>query len=199
MPNLKSLKKKLRERIHVMLRAEAAQECPRASEAVRDLFLAHFTSLPAGAVVSGTMPIKGEVNPHPLMRALEEKGLRLCLPVTGAHATPLVFRAYRFGDALEKGVWNIETPFASQPELEPDVLLCPLLAFDRTGGRLGYGGGYYDATLHKLRAKKAIMAIGLGFAAQEVEEVPVGPLDQRLDAIVTEKEVIIPVSRSGQL
>lgn len=195
MPDLKSLKKKLREKVHVALRTQEAKADPAAPLQVRDLFLAHFKDMAPNAIIAGTMPIKGEMDPRPLMQALSEKGFHLCLPITGVRATPLIFRAYKMGDRLEKGVWDIPAPTTDQPLCEPDILLCPLLAFDRAGGRLGYGGGYYDATLHQLRVKKTIVAIGLGYAAQEVEEVPTGGLDQKLDAIVTEKEIIIP---SGQ-
>jgi 5-formyltetrahydrofolate cyclo-ligase len=126
------------------------------------------------------------------MQALADQGMRLCLPVIGKPGEALTFRAYRFGDTLIPGQWGIGTPDARKEEVTPDLLLCPLLAFDRGGKRLGYGGGYYDITLKQLREKKSIQAIGLAYAIQEVEEVPAGPFDQKLDAVITEREVILP-------
>ncbi len=99
-------------------------------------------------------------------------------------------RAYAFGDALVKGVWGIRVPPPDAPEVAPDLLLVPLLAFDRNGNRLGYGAGYYDMTIAALRAQKPVVAVGIAFAAQEVAEVPTTPRDVRLDLVLTEREVI---------
>jgi 5-formyltetrahydrofolate cyclo-ligase len=88
------------------------------------------------------------------------------------------------------GVWNIPVPPETSPELLPDVLLVPMLAFDRNGYRLGYGGGFYDRTLVKLRAIKPVVAIGVAYSAQEVPEVPRAPFDQPLDWIMTERETL---------
>ena len=101
-----------------------------------------------------------------------------------------VMRRYAFGDALVKGVWNIRVPPPEAPEVEPDVLLAPLLAFDRNGNRLGYGAGYYDMTIAALRAKKRVVAVGIAFAAQEFDVVPTTPRDVRLDLVLTERETI---------
>ncbi len=196
MPDLKALKKKFREHIHVALRTQAGMGTPDAAEKIRDHFFGHFPKLDTALVVAGTSSIKNEMNPMLLMQALEKKGHQLCLPITHERATPLEFRAYKTGDTLVPHVWNIGVPAESQPVCVPDMVLCPLLAFDRTGARLGYGGGYYDATLQSLRAQKTIIAVGLGYAVQEVEAVPVGAFDQRLDLIITEKEVIVP-NRQG--
>ncbi len=175
-----------------MLRNEQARQNPEAPEKVRDLFMEHFSALDPKQIISGTMPIKEELDPWPLLTALAKKGHPLCLPIHREKGTPLVFRAHAIGDALDTGQWGIKMPPPSQPEVTPDILLMPLLAFDQNGGRLGYGGGYYDATLRILRQQKKVMAIGIGFAAQEVEEVPMGAFDQRLDAVITEKKVIVP-------
>jgi 5-formyltetrahydrofolate cyclo-ligase len=120
----------------------------------------------------------------------------LCLPITFAKATPLLFRAYKIGDKLVPNVWSIGVPEDSQAVMEPDLLLCPMLAFDRSGRRLGYGGGYYDVTLKALREKKKIVAVGLAFAVQEVEAVPTGHYDQKMDVIITENEVILAGGQS---
>jgi 5-formyltetrahydrofolate cyclo-ligase len=99
-------------------------------------------------------------------------------------------RAYTFGDALEPGVWGIREPPQLAPELSPDVLLVPLLCFDRSGHRIGYGAGYYDMTITALRDKKPTIAVGLAFAVQEIEHVPKTPRDARLDLVLTERESI---------
>ena len=142
------------------------------------------------AIVSGFMPLNSEISPLPLMRKLAEAGAGLALPVVVGRGLPLSMRAYAFGDALLKGVWGIRVPPPEAPEVAPDVLLVPLLAFDRNGNRLGYGAGYYDMTIAALRARKRVVAIGVAFAAQEVDEVPTTPRDARLDLVLTEREVI---------
>jgi 5-formyltetrahydrofolate cyclo-ligase len=142
------------------------------------------------AVVSGFMPLKSEINPLPLMRKLQDAGAALALPVVAGKGQPLVMRAWRFGAPLASGVWGIREPMPDAPAVDPDILLVPLLAFDRRGHRLGYGAGYYDRTLAALRAKKPVVAIGLGYAAQEVDRVPVTPRDERLDLVLTERETI---------
>jgi 5-formyltetrahydrofolate cyclo-ligase len=148
-------------------------------------------ALAPGAIVSGFMPLNSEINPLPLMRKLSDAGARLALPVVVGRGVPLLMRAYAFGDALVKGVWGIRVPPPEAPAVEPDVLLVPLLAFDRNGYRLGYGAGYYDMTITALRAKKRVVAVGIAFAAQEVEVVPTTSRDARLDLVLTEREVII--------
>lgn len=192
MPELKALKRKLREKIHVTLRTHAESNNPAAANEIRDAFFRHFKDLKAGLIISGTAPIKHELDPRPLMQALEQKGHTLCLPITVAYGQPLIFRAYRTGDFLKPGVWGIGMPSEDKPVVSPQLLLCPLLAFDRAGRRLGYGGGFYDATLKALRQQGKIMAVGLGFSVQEVEQVPSDADDQKLDLVITEKEIILP-------
>ncbi|HEY7666405.1 MAG TPA: 5-formyltetrahydrofolate cyclo-ligase [Xanthobacteraceae bacterium] len=142
------------------------------------------------AIVSGFMPLKSEINPVPLMRALADAGARLALPAIAGRGKPLVMRAFAFGDALAPGVWGIREPKSEAPELFPDVVLVPLLAFARSGHRIGYGAGYYDMTLTALRARKTVLAVGIAFAAQEITSVPATPRDARLDLVLTEREVI---------
>ena len=141
-------------------------------------------------VVSGFSPMRTEINPLPLMRKLATAGAKLALPVVVGRGKPLLMRAWNFGDPLVRGVWGIRQPTAEAPEVAPDILLVPLTAFDRHGHRIGYGAGYYDITIAKLRALKSIVAIGLAFAVQEVSEVPTTPRDARLDLVLTEREVI---------
>jgi 5-formyltetrahydrofolate cyclo-ligase len=143
-----------------------------------------------GVVVSGFMPIGTEINPLPLMQKLEVAGARLALPVVLGRGKPLEMRAWAFGEPLEEKVWNIKVPLATARIVDPDILIVPLAAFDRTGHRIGYGAGYYDRTIEGFRAKKHIIAIGLAFAAQEIPAVPATEFDQRLDLMLTEREVI---------
>jgi 5-formyltetrahydrofolate cyclo-ligase len=143
-----------------------------------------------GTIVSGFMPLKSEINPLPLLQKLAEAGARLALPAIAGRGKPLVMRAWEFGAPLDRGQWGIREPKPEAAEVEPDILLVPLLAFDRAGYRLGYGAGYYDMTIHRLRGLKAVTAVGIAFAAQEVPKIPTTPRDERLDLVLTEREVI---------
>ena len=143
-----------------------------------------------GTVASGFMPLKTEINPLPLLRALADEGAKLALPAILGRGQPLRMRAYAFGDRLVAGVWNIREPAPDAPELFPDIVLVPLLAFDRSGHRVGYGAGYYDLTINALRARGPVLAAGIAFACQEIPAVPYTERDARLDLVLTEREVI---------
>jgi 5-formyltetrahydrofolate cyclo-ligase len=99
-------------------------------------------------------------------------------------------RAFAFGQPLDSGVWGIREPRTDAAEVAPDILLVPLAAFDRKGRRIGYGAGYYDMTINRLRGQKAVVAIGIAYAVQEVREVPTTERDARLDLVLTERAVI---------
>lgn len=164
-----------------------------AALALRDHFLAG--GLDRGAlVVAGYWPIRSEIDPRPLMRALLGRGGRLSLPVIEGEGLPLTFREWTPGAVMEPGPYGAEVPKGGA-WLRPDLLLVPLLAFDAGGRRLGYGGGFYDRTLGELRATRPdgtlpLRAIGLGFAAQQMKAVPTEETDQPLDAVVTEEGVL---------
>ncbi len=143
-----------------------------------------------GTIVAGFMPMKSEINPLPLLRALAAAGARLALPVVAGQGKPLIMRAWAFGAPLIAGVWGIREPEPAAPAVAPDILIVPLLAFDRAGHRVGYGAGYYDRTIAALRAAQPVLAIGLAFAAQEIAAVPATPHDAPLDLVLTEREVI---------
>ena len=143
-----------------------------------------------GVIVSGFMPLKSEINPLPLMQKLAQSGARLALPTIAGRGRPLIMRAWQWGEALDRGQWDIREPKPEAAEVEPDILLVPLLAFDRSGHRVGYGAGYYDMTINRLRSHKPVTAIGIAFAVQEVAAVPATPRDARLDLVLTEREVI---------
>jgi 5-formyltetrahydrofolate cyclo-ligase len=147
-------------------------------------------TIPPGTIVSGFMPLKSEINPLPLMQKLAEQGARLALPAIAGRDKPLMMRAWQFGAPLDRGQWGIREPKPEAAEVEPDILLVPLLAFDRKGFRIGYGAGYYDMTIHRLRALKSVTAVGIAYAAQEVAKIPTTERDERLDLVLTEREVI---------
>ena len=173
-----------------LLRRDALPAAERAKAAEAIAARAFPLAISSGTIVSGFMPLKTEINPLPLMRSLAVQGVQLALPAIDGRGKPLIMRAFTFGDALASGQWGIREPKNDAPEVAPDILLVPLLAFDRSGHRIGYGAGYYDMTIGKLRAMKRIAAVGIAFAAQEIEQVPVTPRDARLDLVLTEHEII---------
>jgi 5-formyltetrahydrofolate cyclo-ligase len=138
--------------------------------------------------VSGFWPIRSEIDCRELLLQLHERGLELCLPVIARGRQ--VFRRWSPGDMLEGRGFGLSEPPASAPIIEPRVCLVPLAAFDRRGGRLGYGKGYYDQALADLARQGSVTAIGLAFSVQEVDSVPVEPHDHLLDVVLTEREVI---------
>jgi 5-formyltetrahydrofolate cyclo-ligase len=140
--------------------------------------------------VSAFYPYKSEISTLPLLSRLAGEGWTTALPVVVAPEEPLVFRAWRPGEPTVPGVWDIPVPPEDSPGVVPDVLVVPLLAFDRAGYRLGYGGGFYDRTLARLREIKPVVAVGMAYAAQEVPLVPHDANDQRLDFVMTEAGTI---------
>jgi 5-formyltetrahydrofolate cyclo-ligase len=146
--------------------------------------------LQPGTIVSGFSPIRTEINPLPLLRKLAAAGATLALPVIVGKGKPLIMRAYAFGDTLEARTWGIREPKDDAREVDPDILIVPLAAFDRKGNRIGHGAGYYDMTINRLRAIKPVIAVGIAYAAQEMPDVPVTSRDARLDLVLTERGVI---------
>ena len=145
--------------------------------------------LEAGVVISGYSPIRSEIDPAALMRKLAEQGARLALPAVMARGKSLAFRAWSPDDRLMLGPLGILEPSPAAAELIPDIMLVPLAAFDRQGHRIGYGAGHYDFTLAHLRKVKAIAAVGIAFAVQEIKAVPALPHDVALDYVLTEKKM----------
>ncbi len=141
-------------------------------------------------IISAFFPYQFEIDTRPLLGKLAGEGWTTSLPVVLAKGAPLEFRRWLPGEPTIAGLWGIPRPPEDSPIVQPDVLIIPLLAFDRKGHRLGYGGGFYDRTLEKLRAIKPVIAIGVSYSAQEVDHVPIGAHDQPLDYVITESEVI---------
>ncbi|MBF9034692.1 5-formyltetrahydrofolate cyclo-ligase [Rhodobacterales bacterium HKCCE2091] len=148
----------------------------------------------AGRVISAYWPMRTEIDPRPAITALAAAN-RICLPVIAGKGLPLTFREWSPGAAMTAGPFGAEIP-AEGEMLTPDILIVPLVAFDAAGDRLGYGGGFYDRTLAKLRAAGRVRAIGFAYAAQQMPEVPVEPTDQRLDVVVTEDGPAAPLARA---
>lgn len=183
-PELAAAKRQLR-REAATRRSAAARAAPAAGEALAAQVL-QAIDLPAGALVSGYAPMRDEIDPHPLLAALAARGHGLCLPVVAGKGRPLVFRRWRPGAPLVEGAYGALVPEEGAETCAPAVLLVPLLAFDRAGYRLGYGGGFYDRTLAGLRGQGPVLAIGVAFAGQEVPAVPREATDQPLDWLATE-------------
>jgi 5-formyltetrahydrofolate cyclo-ligase len=177
-------KKALRARMRAWRARLDAEAVAQAADAVAARGL-DFLAPPHSAVVSGFASLPDEFRTWPLLRRLHGEGLRLALPVMQGKVKPLLFRAWAPGDAMDKAVWGIPEPKAGKAVLEPDILLVPLLAFDASGCRLGYGGGFYDRTLAGLRARKPVVAVGLAYDEQRVDAVPHLDYDQRLDWVLT--------------
>lgn len=143
-----------------------------------------------GVPVTGFMPINTEIDPRPAMAEAAAHG-PVGVPVIQAKATPLKFARWSPDTEMVEGAFKAQIP-AKIEWMVPEILIVPLVAFDREGGRLGYGGGFYDRTLKGLRARGPVFAIGYAFSAQEAENLPLESTDQPLDMIVTEKGVISP-------
>lgn len=161
-----------------------AEDHAAVAAAVRRAIL-DAVALPDGPV-GGYWPLGSELDVRPLLLHLVDHGRIAALPESGPRGQPLTFRHWDAGVPMRTGRYGIAEPDGTAAVV-PAVLLVPLLAFDRTGHRLGYGAGYYDRTIAALRAAGPLLTIGVGFAAQEVERVPTGPHDEPLDWIVTER------------
>lgn len=141
-----------------------------------------------GVPLSGYMPIRTEIDPVPAMAEAAAYG-PVGVPVIQGAGRPLRFSRWIPEGPLKEGPFGAKVP-ETDDYFDPEILIVPLVAFDPQGGRLGYGGGFYDRTLEGLRAKRPTLAIGFAFDAQEAEALPLEPTDQPLDMIVTETRVL---------
>ena len=169
-------------------RKKAAESAPQAAAdlAGQADLLRSCLAEQAAPVIAGYWPIRSELDPRPLLARLRAVGADICLPVTPPPGQPLSFHLFAAEDRLADGPYGTRQPDpASQPVIL-QLVLAPLLAFDAGGGRLGYGGGFYDRTLAALAAAgQNPLYIGLAFAGQHLQTVPTGPLDRRLDGVLT--------------
>lgn len=180
----KSEKSALRKQQKAIRKEAFEKHGPAASEAIRDFGLG-FTGIEAPGWVSGFCPIGQELDPMPLMERLRSEGFGLALPVMEGKDKPLVMRAWKPGDEMAEVTWGIREPLPSAPEVQPDIILAALLAFDAEGYRLGYGGGYYDRTIARLKSIKPVVVVGLAYDELKVDAVPHDDYDQPVDWILT--------------
>ena len=144
---------------------------------------AHAGDLPPGRIVAVYRAIGSELDADAVCLALERDGRELCLPVVIEPDAPMIFRRWRFGDPLELDVAGVPAPLPLAEPVTPDLILTPLLAFDAAGGRLGQGGGYYDRTFAAL---PDALRVGLAYAGQRVDHLPLERHDIRLHGVLTE-------------
>jgi 5-formyltetrahydrofolate cyclo-ligase len=159
----------------------AAERAAR-SEAITAALLQALPARP-GALIGFYWPFKGEYDPRALVRLLHAQGMRLALPVVVQKARPVIFREWWPGIPMANGIWSIPVPAAGDP-VAPDVLLVPVVGFDRQNYRLGYGGGYYDRTL---AAASRPRTIGVGFELARIATIHPQPHDIPMDQVVTER------------
>ena len=177
-------------RTSLALRRRAAEKSsPDALVNLSDHLVNQFGKM-SGQIFSGYLAIGTEINVAPAIAKLEQAGLVATLPVVTAAEQPLKFRHWTADTLMESGPLRTRHPAANSPEMIPDLLIIPMLAFDVDGYRIGWGGGFYDRTLGKLRAEKEVIAIGAAFEAQKVDKVPRDEHDARLDWIATETGLI---------
>lgn len=164
--------------------------------------MASFRALPhplrdilrPGTAIAAYHPMDSEADPRPMMEEAMAMGLTTAMPFHADRDAVMIFRRWSPGDALEKGPFGAWQATAGAERVTPDILLCPLLGFDRQGGRLGQGGGHYDRALAAMTSD--VLKIGLGWAIQEIDAVPAEPFDIHMDAILTEQEWIVMEKRA---
>ncbi len=183
-PQIEEAKAALRLKARAARAAILQSMRPDAARAVAGHF---FDAVPLapGEIVAGYWRIKDEMDCQPILIRLMDTLQPVCLPVVMGDELPLVLRLWEQGTPLYEAGFGTLAPSELAPEVEPDVVLMPLLGFDARGTRLGYGGGYYDRTLERLSKRPRL--VGLAFAAQEIEEIPRDAHDVPLDTIVTEQ------------
>jgi len=140
-----------------------------------------------GRLIGGYWPLSGELDIRPLLQACHSQGHKLALPCTPRKGHPLIFRRWTPDDTLKAGPYGTREPYPEKEEVLPNLVLVPLLAFTAHGERLGYGGGFYDRTLVKLKDVGEVFACGMAYAAQEAATLPTDKFDQRLDGILTDQ------------
>lgn len=189
MPDLAAAKAAARSAAFARRKAAHAAGHPDPSALLRAALTPHL-----GQPIAAYMAMRTEIDPTP---AMEEAAAHapVAVPVIIAKGAPLRFRRWEPGVPMVDGGFGALIPETGD-WVTPRVLIVPLVAFDRAGGRLGYGGGFYDRTLAGLRAQGTVTAFGFAWAAQEAQDLPLEPTDQPLDLIVTESEIITPAPRA---
>ena len=182
--SIKAWRRTERERLIASRLALPADERARRAEAVVE----HLAGLPltAGSVISFYWPFRGEFDLRDWVAGLSARGVRAALPVVTERNTPMSFRLWSPGARLERGIWNIPVP-ADGAEVEPDVIIAPLVGHDAGFFRLGYGGGYFDRTLATLA--KPPLAVGVGLAEGFLSTIYPQPHDVPMHMTVTEEGI----------
>lgn len=183
------MKRALRKRMRALRLVADQKQGPDAARGLIDAFMPHFAELDLGKerIVAGFWPIITEIDVRPLMARIAARGVPLALPVMVTGDAPLLFRRWQpDADTLTQGAHGTAHPPETSPEVVPDVLFVPGLAFDGEGYRLGQGGGHFDRTLAALRRRRPIIAIGVGYAVQRLPHVPRGDHDERMDWLLSE-------------
>jgi len=178
-------KRRSRARAHGEFAVEGARLLCRQANNIID-----NTGLERGAIIAAYYPIKDEIDCLGLLVELAGRGFKTALPKMHANENTLDFYEWEADTPLEAGAYGVMEPAGDSPVLIPQLVILPLLAFDLKGGRLGYGGGYYDRTLSRLRGQGAVIAVGAGYDAQEFDDVPRDANDQLLDFIITPSRLI---------
>ena len=191
MPSIAAQKRLLR--TEAAKRREAAAADNDIGEKLIEIFERTFDP-PRGTAISGYYPIGAEANILPLLKNLRDKGYDVLLPVVLEPKKPLLFRRWSPSSEMRSGPYGILEPGTDAKADRPDLILAPLLAFDRKGNRLGYGGGFYDLSIESIRHHQPVLAVGVAYAAQEVPAVPHDASDTPLDHILTENGAIAPES-----
>ena len=145
----------------------------------------------AGNIIAGYWPLGDEIDCRPALGALKLAAAQVALPVVAGQGQVLLFRSWCPGDELQPGPFGTAHPTPRAGVIVPNILLLPLIAFDATGHRLGYGAGYYDRTVADMRQDRAIVVVGIAYDEQEVEAVPADRHDQRMDAVITDRRTLI--------
>ena len=180
---IQDLKKKVRKEALISRQRAFADDIGNSASLLSSV-LAGYRGVP----IAGYLPIKTEIDPLSAMEEASAHSL-VGVPVIQGNSQPLKFSRWEPGCHLKKGPFDVQIPINSN-YLVPEVLIIPMVAFDRNGGRLGYGGGFYDRTLDYLRSRHATLAIGFAYSEQEFENLPLESTDQKLDIIITEREII---------
>jgi 5-formyltetrahydrofolate cyclo-ligase len=191
--NLKALKNLARIQAKEVRAVICDQATPHWFESISRSILKIIIEKKPKRSIGGFLPIGTEVDIRLALADLSRRGFEIALPDVVRKKTPLEFRCWEEGDHLEAGAYGTEVPTIDAPKTNPSILLVPLLAFDKEGYRLGYGGGYYDRTIENLRKKGGVTTIGVAYSGQLVVKVPKGVFDQALDMIVTEKGIWTPL------
>jgi len=170
-------------------RLQAFQDHPQAGVQIAQT-ISGTVKLPTQSKVSVFWPLAEELDTLPILHALHVAGHQVLLPIMQGAGKPLLFGCWAPGDVLVEAAFKTLEPGPDQARMTPDVMLCPLLAFDRKGYRMGYGGGFYDRSIAHIKAQGELHTIGIAFAAQEVDDIIIDEFDEPLHMIITEQEVI---------